>query len=90
MVYNSREAYKQLVCKLDKTNNIRYETHEFTSGAIMVDIWYKGLFYVIQIDRESIGISLVNDETYFFDIKPDTRFLNTEDFMRNLQQIFNC
>ncbi|WP_208025543.1 barstar family protein [Niastella caeni] len=55
-------------------HNLKHEVHRFDSGAIMIDIWINGNFYVIQIDDNLIGQSLVTEDTTPFDIIPDISF----------------
>jgi len=67
--------------------NLKHEIHRFDSGAIMVDIWIKDNFHVIQIDSESIGLSLVTKNTTPFDIIPDHSFSDEHEFKREFAKI---
>jgi RNAse (barnase) inhibitor barstar len=67
--------------------NLRHEVHRFDSGAIMVDIWIDRKFYVIQIDEESIGLSLNTQDTLLFDIIPDHLFSEENQFKKEFAKI---
>jgi len=87
MIYNSQESYENLIAELNE-RAIKYVVHEFTSGAKMIDIWYKDLFYVVQIEDDFIGISLVDDDNIgLFDIIPDDKFFSTEEFVTKIRGI---
>ena len=66
--------------------NIRHEVHTFDSGAVMVDIWLNDLFYIIQIWKDQIGLSLVTKETSF-DIIPDNSYSDFEIFKEDLERL---
>jgi RNAse (barnase) inhibitor barstar len=53
----------------------------------MVDMWIKGSFYVIQIDKESIGLSLITEDTTPFDIIPDFSFSDEDQFKKEFTKI---
>ncbi|WP_162903090.1 hypothetical protein [Taibaiella koreensis] len=67
---------------------LRYELHTFPSGAAMVDIWIEDRFYVVQIDDRIIGLSLVTDDTTWFDIIPDQSFTDPLLFQQAFEAIF--
>lgn len=71
-----------------KKSNVKYKVHSFDSGAVMVDIWIEYNFYVIQIDGETIGLSLITKETTPFDIIPDKTFKNETLFKNTFDNIF--
>ena len=54
----------------------------------MVDMWIKSNFYVIQIDGDTIGLSLVTEETTPFDIIPDQSFKDEISFKKAFENIF--
>jgi len=54
----------------------------------MVDIWIDQRLYVIQIDNDTIGISVVIEETTPFDIIPDNLFKDHVDFKTAFERIF--
>lgn len=67
---------------------LKHEIHSFDSGAIMVDFWVDQRLYVVQIDNDAIGISLVTEETTPFDIIPDYSFKNSKDFKIAFEKVF--
>jgi hypothetical protein len=71
-----------------KKAKCRYEVHDFDSGAIMVDICIDMEFYVIQIDGDKIGLSLVTEETTPFDIIPERLFDDAIEFKCEFEKIF--
>jgi hypothetical protein len=71
-----------------KKSNVKYKVHSFESGAVMVDIWIDNDFFVIQIDGETIGLSLITKETTPFDIIPDKTFKNETLFKNAFENIF--
>jgi RNAse (barnase) inhibitor barstar len=66
---------------------LRHEIHRFDSGAVMVDIWINDNFHVIQIDDNSIGLSLITKDTTPFDIIPDASFSNESEFKMEFEKI---
>ncbi len=87
MIFNSKEAYDSLIAELDR-RAVKYLVHEFSSGTIMIDIWQADLFYVVQIESDSIGMSLITEDNIGFDQTPDNRFFTVKDFIANLKNIF--
>jgi len=71
-----------------KEYNLKHEIHRFDSGAIMVDIWINDTFYVIQIDKETVGLNLVTKDTTPFDIIPDVSFSDEIQFKKEFAKIF--
>lgn len=80
-----KKALEQIACRLNQ-ENIRHEIHKFDSGCIMVDIWKGDLFFVIQIESEMIGLSLVTD-TSGFDTIPDKTYKNYNNFEIDFEKI---
>jgi hypothetical protein len=68
--------------------NVKYEVHHFDSGAVMVDIYIKDKFYVIQIFGDEIGLSLNTDNTSWFDIIPKKSFKDAKEFQKVFEEIF--
>jgi hypothetical protein len=83
---NVNEELIQITRRLNH-ENVRYEVHTFDSGCAMVDIWKDDLFYVIQLERERIGLSLV-DENADLSTIPDKTYNNFENFMIDFEKIF--
>lgn len=77
-----------IVDRIEKSK-VKYEVHSFDSGAVMIDIWIDNNFYVIQIDGDTIGISLVTEETTPFDIIPDKSFKDESAFKETLDSILS-
>lgn len=72
-----------------KSMAIRHEYTNFDSGAIILDIWYKNKFYVIQFDIDGyIGFSEVNDDNISFDTIPDEIFYDEIKYKNKLETIF--
>jgi hypothetical protein len=69
-------------------HNIRHEITEFDSGYKMIDIWCGKNLYVVQIEDERIGLSLVDDNTGFFDVEPVEKYDNIEIVLERLKAIF--
>jgi hypothetical protein len=85
--YDEKEVYKYLVYKLNESE-IRYEIHEFTSGTIMVDIWYDSFFYVVQIDKSWAGLSKIDNDDPGFDTIPNMKFFTVQEFVNKFESIF--
>lgn len=68
--------------------NVRYDVHQFDSGAVMIDIYIKDKFYVIQIFGDEIGLSLNKENTSWFDIIPKKSFKDTKEFQKVFEEIF--
>jgi hypothetical protein len=71
-----------------KKLNVKHEVNFFDSGAVMVDIWHDNNLYVVQIDGDTIGLSLVTEDTTPFDIIPDQSFQDEISFKRAFEDIF--
>ena len=71
-----------------KKSNARHEIHSFSSGAVMIDIFIKDKCYVVQIYGESIGLSLLTEETAF-DTIPDKVYTVATKFKSNFEKIFS-
>ena len=50
----------------------------------MVDIWKDDLFYVIQLERELIGLSLIKNNNAF-DTTPDKTYRDKTDFLKDFE-----
>jgi hypothetical protein len=66
---------------------LRHEIHQFESGAVMIDIWKDGSFYVVEIDGKRIGLSLVTADTGF-NTMPDKTYDSLEKFRVDFEKIF--
>ena len=88
MSYN-RHGVKQYILEELEKLGIKYKVYNFDSGASMIDVWYDRKFYVIQLESESIGLSLVSKDNSGFDTIPDERFLDCEVFRKRIKEIFN-
>jgi len=82
-----KKLLPDIINKLD-IKKVKYEVHNFDSGAIMVDIFINNNFYVLQIDGDEIGLSLNTDKTTPFDIIPDKSFKNANEFNIEFKKIF--
>ena len=71
-----------------RDKGLRHEIHEFDSGAVMVDIWNDDLFYVVQIEGEIIGLSLINDDIPGLDTIPDKSYDTPDKFIIDFEKIF--
>lgn len=84
-----RKLLPYIVDTLTK-NKTLHKVHSFDSGAVMIDIWLDhDFFYVIQIDGNVIGISLVTDDTGF-DSKPKHVFQDDRSFQKYFEKIFGA
>lgn len=83
-----KKLLPDIIDKLDK-EKVKYEVHNFPSGAIMVDIFIGDKFYVIQIDGNEIGLSLNTEDTGIFDIIPDKSYTDPNAFNIDFEKIFN-
>jgi hypothetical protein len=66
---------------------IKYEFTEFPSGAIMLDIWSKEKFFVIQFE-DCIGVSEITENNISFDTNPDERFCDVSKYKQKLESMF--
>jgi hypothetical protein len=81
------EVLEKIASRLG-VENVKHQIHRFDSGCVMVDIWKDESLYVIQIERERIGLSLV-DENTAFDTVPDNVYKGWDDFKCDFEKIFN-
>ena len=68
-------------------HSIKHQVHHFDSGAIMLDIWHKDEFFVVQFEQNSVGLSTVNKQNPGFDTIPDQVFTQQADFKKSLLQL---
>lgn len=68
---------------------VKYKIHSFESGAVMIDIWLDDNFYIVQIDRNIIGLSLVTKDTAPFNIISDQSFRDVSSFKKAFENIFS-
>lgn len=86
MNYNTKNVKEHILTTLNK-EEIKHEVHNFESGSSMIDIWLNNKFYVIQLESESIGFSLIDDENPGFDTIPDERFFEFEKFIKRFESV---
>jgi hypothetical protein len=63
---------------------VRHSVETFPSGAIMIDIWVRKHFYVLQFSEGTVGFSKV--EECDFGTSPDEVYYNEENLMRRLAE----
>lgn len=86
MSYSKKETKKYILDEFSR-KKIKYEIYDFESGASMIHVWIKNKFYAIQLEIESVGLSLVDDENPGFDTIPDERFFKFEPFEKRFNEI---
>lgn len=67
--------------------SIKHEFTKFLSGTIMLDIWYKEKFFVIQFE-DFIGVSEISSDNISFDTNPDERFFDGSQYKQKLESMF--
>jgi len=67
--------------------SIKHEFTEFPSGTIMLDIWHKEKFFVIQFE-DFIGVSEISNDNISFDTNPDERFFDGFHYKQKLESLF--
>jgi hypothetical protein len=67
--------------------SVKHSVHDFASGVIMLDIWCNGNFYVVQFEKDFIGLSQINDDFVGFGTVPQEKFFNLTDFKMKLHSI---
>ncbi len=83
---NIKLVFQQTIALLEQLS-IRHQYMDFPSGAIMLDIWHKNRFYVIQFFGDYIGVSEITNENPGFDTIPDEKFYNDNDYKIRISQI---
>ncbi|PZR09225.1 MAG: hypothetical protein DI539_22195 [Flavobacterium psychrophilum] len=68
-----------IVERMENVNG-RYDIDRFDSGAVMIDCWIGERLYNIQLEGNKIGLSLVTEDTTWFDTIPDQLYENIDDF----------
>lgn len=68
-------------------NNIKHNYVEFSSGIVILDVWYNEKFYVFHFELNHIGISEVDDNVAF-DSRPDKIIKDERLFEEELISIF--
>ena len=89
MVWNITKKREDTSWKYWPNKGIKFEVHDFDSGAAMIDIWIGAKFYVIQLEPESIGMSVIDKENLGFDTIPDSRYFSFEDFQRDFLELLS-
>lgn len=64
---------------------IKYELSSFPSGAAMIDIWKGDDFYVVQMSRDGIGLSVVDEDE--FSSVPDQQYYDFEAFKTAFEKL---
>ncbi len=82
------EKALELVSNRLKDEGLRYEIHTFNSGAVMVDIWKDDSFYVVQIEENRIGLSLIDPVNPGFDTIPDKSYDSLDKFLIDFGKVF--
>ncbi|MBT1685027.1 hypothetical protein [Dawidia soli] len=84
---NSTALYEEVVSQL-KSLHLKYETHEFDSGAVMLDIWKGDDFYVLQFEGTLAGISVIRKgEVAAFCTRPDEAYYEAEAFRSRVAEL---
>lgn len=86
MSTNAQQAYKWLIGKLTESQ-IKFIEHKFNSGAVIIDIWIGGDFYVAQLYQQELGLSRIDEPG--FNTKPGTEFSSLEAFENAISLIIN-
>lgn len=77
---------KQTLIQILKKHEFKFETHEFDSGASMIDVWIDNDFYCIQISKDKLGWSKVVENSGF-DVVPDSGYLNWDEFKNEFDKV---
>ena len=88
MSISTEVTYQYIIDGLNK-KAIRHDIHSFNSGAKMIDVWYRGHIYVIQIHSESIGFSEITEGNFGFDTTPDELFYSSGNTLKQFASIFS-
>ena len=64
---------KALIYQL-KERSLRYELHQFDSGAVMIDVWRSGEFYKVQMSDAGFGWTKITKNVGFCSL-PDSGYL---------------
>jgi hypothetical protein len=76
-------AYDMISKMLDQAY-IKYEAQTFPPGAIMLDIWYRDRFYVLQFEDKLLGWSEITAENPGFDTIADKIFYDANAFVDSI------
>ena len=76
----------QYTIELLEQMSVKHEYKHFSSGAIMLDIWYNDKFYVVQFE-DYIGVSEVSSDNMGFDTNPDEKFYDEIEYKNKLNSI---
>jgi len=76
-------AYDMISKMLDQAS-IKYEAQTFSSGVIMLDVWHRDRFYVLQFEEKLLGWSEVTAENPGFDTIPDEKFYDANAFANSI------
>lgn len=81
-----QEVKRDILAALS-TKGIKFEVHDFSSGCSMIDVWKESDFYIIQVEPDSIGMSLIKVPD--FSTIPDERFYDAKKFLEKLNNLLN-
>ncbi len=85
MKYDINQLADYILNKLQKLN-LKHKVNSFPSGAYMIDIWKNNDFFVIQLESERMGISIIDDDTGFTTV-PDAIFGEVSTFKKFFEAI---
>jgi hypothetical protein len=85
---NKITAYNATI-ELLKKLSVKHTSHNFSSGAIMLDIWQGDKFIVLHFEDDFIGFSEIKDDNIGFDNIPDEKFYDSQQFIKKIEFILN-
>jgi len=72
-----------------KAKDLKHEISSFDSGYMMIDIWYRENLYVVQYEKDKIGLSEITKESVVpFDPRADEYYFTLEEFKEVFTGIF--
>jgi hypothetical protein len=84
--YNKPELLEYIEISI-KERELEYEIELFASGCFMIDIWIQNDMISIQLENDSVGLSIIKEgETIAFTSVPDERFKDNGSFIKRFEQ----
>ncbi len=81
-----KPSVKEIVTAL-KTRKIKHDVHKFSSGTATIDVWYKDMVLVIQVDKKFVSFNFVDYYNPENDSSTDEVFTNPTLFFDRLFSI---
>jgi hypothetical protein len=90
IAYYNKSELLELIKTSISDRELEHEIALFTSGCFMIDAWIKNDMISIQLENDSVGLSIMKEgEMVAFTSIPDERFKDNVLFIKRLEQLLD-